>query len=156
MNSNKKRIKNLATFNKHQQQSIPCSRVDCFCLSGSASEFQRLRARKSSTGPLKQKTAVSPSVHAHQKVGNLSAGEGSNTEDTLLEVQSPEEVEGASSPDKELRDVKQTNIYIRGNLWHIEKIFWWRSRQWKSHLAKWYQIMFAFMCEVFHTQILHS
>lgn len=97
-----KRIKSLATFNKHQQESVPSSCVDCFCLSGPACELQRLRALKWSTGPLKQKTAVSLSVDAHQKVGNLSTGEGSNTEDALLEVQSAEEGEGASSPDKKL------------------------------------------------------
>lgn len=94
--------KNLVTFNKHQEESVPSSCVDCFCLSGPACEFQRLLAVKSSTGPLKQKTAVSLSVYAHQKVGNQCSGEGSNAEDAMLQVQSPEEGEGASSPHKNL------------------------------------------------------
>lgn len=102
INSNKKRIISLVTSNKHQQQSVPGSCLDCFCLSGPACEFQRHRTLESSIGPLEQKTAVSLSVDAHQQVGDESAGEGSNTEDALLEVQSPEEGEGASSPHKKL------------------------------------------------------
>lgn len=94
--------KNLLTLNKHQEERVTSSGVDCFCLNGPACEIQRLGAQKSSTGPLKQQAAVSLSVQAHHKVGNSCTGEGGNTEDVLLEVQCAVEGEGTSIPNKNL------------------------------------------------------
>lgn len=49
-------------------------------------------------------------------------------------------------------EVKQ----IFEDLNHIETTLKSRARRWKSYLAERYQIMFAFRCEVFYTQILHT
>lgn len=92
----------LVTFNKHQQESVPSSRVDCFYLNGSARELQRLRVLKSPTGPLKQQAAASLPVRAHQQVGNLCSAKWSYADDVLLKIKSLEESEGASSPKKNL------------------------------------------------------
>lgn len=90
------------TFNNNQQESVLCSGADCLHLNGLAGELERQWILKSSVGPLKQKAADSLSVYAHYKVGNSCTSEWSYTEDVLFEVQSLEEGERASSPNKNL------------------------------------------------------